>query len=182
MSLVKNRSLKQLLWVGMGAIAMFFAGLTSAYIVRKAEGNWTEFILPEWFWYSTITIILSSVVLILAKQKIKKDKSVFSLVLSVFVLGVIFSFFQLNGWEELTNQGVYLTGEGSNVAGSFLYVLTLSHLIHLIGGLIALLVTAINAKRKKYSAKNYLGLEITSIYWHFLSILWIYLFCFLKYL
>ena len=182
MSVVKNRALKQLLWVGMGSIAMFFAGLTSAYIVRRAEGNWTEFILPEWFWYSTITIILSSVVLILAKQKIKQDKSVFSLVLSVFVLGLLFTFFQLNGWQELTNQGVYLTGEGSNVAGSFLYVLTLSHLVHLIGGLIALLVTAINAKRNKYSAENHLGLEITSIYWHFLSILWIYLFCFLKYL
>ena len=154
MSVVKNRSLKQLLWVGMGSIAMFFAGLTSAYIVRKAEGNWTEFILPEWFWYSTITIVISSVVLILAKQKIKKDKSVFGLVLIVFMLGLLFSFFQLNGWEELTNQGVYLTGEGSNVAGSFLYVLTLSHLVHLIGGLIALLVTAINAKRKKYSAEK----------------------------
>ena len=182
MSVAKNRALKQLLWVGMAAIAMFFAGLTSAYIVRKAEGNWTEFILPEWFWYSTITIVISSVVLILAKQKIKKDKSVFSLVLSVFILGLLFSFFQLNGWEELTNQGVYLTGEGSNVSGSFLYVLTLSHLVHLIGGLIALLVTAINEKRRKYSAENYLGLEITSIYWHFLSLLWIYLFCFLKYL
>jgi len=182
MSVAKNRALKQLLWVGMAAIAMFFAGLTSAYIVRKAEGNWTEFILPEWFWYSTITIVISSVVLILAKQKIKKDKSVFSLVLSVFILGLLFSFFQLNGWEELTNQGVYLTGEGSNVSGSFLYVLTLSHLVHLIGGLIALLVTAINEKRRKYSAENYLGLEITSIYWHFLSLLWIYLFFFLKYL
>ena len=182
MSVAKNRAFKQLLWVGIGAIAMFFAGLTSAYIVRKAEGNWVEFILPEWFWYSTITIVLSSVVLILAKQKIKKDKSGFSLVLSVFMLGLLFSFFQLNGWEELTNQGVYLTGEGSNVSGSFLYVLTLSHLVHLIGGLIALLVTAINVKRKKYSAEDYLGLEITSIYWHFLSILWIYLFCFLKYL
>jgi cytochrome c oxidase subunit 3 len=182
MSTVKNRPLKQLLWIGIGSISMFFAGLTSAYIVRKAEGNWTEFILPEWFWYSTITIVLSSILLILAKQKIKKDKSVFGLVLIVFILGVLFSFFQLNGWEELTNQGVYLTGEGSNVAGSFLYVLTLSHLVHLTGGLIALLVTLINAKRKKYSAENYLGLEITSIYWHFLSILWVYLFCFLKYL
>ena len=177
----KNSS-KQMLWIGMAGITMFFAGLTSAYIVRKAEGNWTEFILPDWFWYSTITIVISSIVLIIAKQKIKNDQSVFSLVLSVFVLGLLFSFFQLNGWEELTNQDVYLTGEGSNVAGSFLYVLTLSHLVHLIGGLIALLVTAINAKRKKYSAANYLGLEITSIYWHFLSILWIYLFCFLKYL
>ena len=74
MSEVKNRALKQLLWVGMGSIAMFFAGLTSAYIVRKAEGNWVEFILPEWFLYSTITIVLSSAMLILAQQNIKKDK------------------------------------------------------------------------------------------------------------
>ena len=182
MSVIKNRSLKQLLWVGMAAIAMFFAGLTSAYIVRKAEGNWTEFVLPDWFWYSTITIVISSAVLIIAKQKIKKDQSVFNLIVSVFLLGLLFTYLQLNGWEELTNQGIYLTGEGSNVSGSFLYVLTLAHLVHLIGGLIALLVTAINAKRRKYSAENYLGLEITSIYWHFLSILWIYLFCFLKYL
>ena len=182
MSAVKNRAFKQLLWVGMGSIAMFFAGLTSAYIVRKAEGNWVEFILPEWFLYSTITIVLSSAMLILAQQNIKKDKSVFGLVLSVFGLGLVFAFFQLNGWEELVSIGVYLTGTGSNVAGSFLYVLTLSHLVHLIGGLIALLVTAINAKRKKYSAKNYLGLEIASIYWHFLSVLWVYLFFFLKYL
>ena len=182
MSGVKNRAFKQLLWVGMGSITMFFAGLTSAYIVRKAEGNWVEFILPEWFFYSTVTIVFSSAVLILASQNIKKDKSVFSLVFTVFVLGLLFAFLQLNGWNDLTSKGVYLTGKGSNVAGSFLYILTLSHLVHLIGGLVALLVTAINAKRKKYSAEDYLGLEITSIYWHFLSVLWVYLFCFLKYL
>ena len=109
MSAVKNRAFKQLLWVGMGSIAMFFAGLTSAYIVRKAEGNWVEFILPEWFLYSTITIVLSSAMLILAQQNIKKDKSVFGLVLSVFGLGLVFAFFQLNGWEEIVSLGVYLT-------------------------------------------------------------------------
>jgi cytochrome c oxidase subunit 3 len=182
MNLVKNRALKQLLWVGIGSISMFFAGLTSAFIVRKAEGNWTEFLLPSWFWYSTITIVISSLLLIFALQKIKKDKSSFSLVISVFFLGLLFSFFQLNGWQSLTQKGVYLTGAGSNVAGSFLYILTLSHLVHLLGGLIALLVTSINIKRGKYSSQSYLGVELTCIYWHFLSILWIYLFVFLKYL
>ena len=48
MNLIQKKSLKQLLWIGIGAIVMFFAGLTSAYIVRKAEGNWLEFILPDW--------------------------------------------------------------------------------------------------------------------------------------
>lgn len=178
----KNKALKQLLWVGMISISMFFAGLTSGYIVRKAEGNWTNFILPDWFLYSTIIIFMSSLVLIFATRRVKRSKSIFGIIITVFFLGVIFTYFQFNGWKELSMKGIYLTGKGSNVAGSFLYVLTLSHLVHLIGGLIALLVTAVNAKRKIYSSENYLGLEITSIYWHFLSALWIYLFFFLKYL
>jgi cytochrome c oxidase subunit 3 len=182
MNTVKNKALKQLLWVGMGSIAMFFAGLTSAYIVRKAEGNWVDFILAEWFVYSTIVIVISSLILIFATQRIKKNKEIFTLIVIVFLLGGLFTYLQINGWKELTSMGVYLTGEGSNVAGSFLYVLTLSHLVHLAGGLIALLVTAINVKKKKYNSESYLGLEITTIYWHFLSALWLYLFFFLKYL
>ena len=178
----KHKTSKQLIWVGMGAIGMFFAGLTSAYIVRKAEGNWTEFILPDWFWYSTITILFSSLLLYLAKQQIKKERSSSPFIFAAFVLGLLFTNFQIDGWEELTSQGVFLTGKGSNVAGSFLYVITLSHLVHLIGGLVALFITSINAKRGKYDKKNYLGLELTSMYWHFLTILWIYLFFFLKYL
>ncbi|MBT4345405.1 MAG: heme-copper oxidase subunit III [Flavobacteriales bacterium] len=182
MNTAKNKALKQLLWVGMGSIAMFFAGLTSAYIVRKAEGNWVDFILPEWFVYSTIVIVISSLLLIIATQRIKKNKEIFALILSVFLLGGLFTYLQINGWKELTSMGVYLTGVGSNVAGSFLYVLTLSHLVHLAGGLIALFVAAIHVKTKKYTSESFLGLEITAIYWHFLSILWLYLFFFLKYL
>ena len=160
---------------------MFFAGLTSAYIVRRAEGNWVEFILPDWFLFSTITIIISSILLVFSSKKIKRDESVFQLMLIVFMLGLLFAFFQINGWKALTNQGVFLTGEGSNVAGSFLYVITLSHLVHLVGGLVALFITAINAKRNRYNKDDYLGLELTSTYWHFLGLLWIYIYVFLKY-
>jgi len=181
MSVAKNRSLKQLLWIGIGSIVMFFAGLTSAYIVRKAEGNWIEFILPDWFLFSTITIVLSSLFLIVAKQKIKQEVPVSRFVFLAFMLGLIFSYFQFRGWEELTAQGVFLTGVGSNVAGSFLYVITLAHLVHLIGGLLALFVIAINAKRGKYNKSNYLGFELGIVYWHFLGLLWLYLFFFLKY-
>ncbi|SVC97493.1 uncharacterized protein METZ01_LOCUS350347, partial [marine metagenome] len=165
MSQIKRKTSKQLLWVGIAGISMFFAGLTSAYIVRKAEGNWQEFDMPVWFWYSTITIVISSILLIITKRKIKKNNPILIWVLATFFLGLLFTKFQFNGWQELVSQKIYLTGEGSNVAGSFLYVITLSHLVHLIGGLIALLVTSINAKRGKYSSENYLGLEITSIYW-----------------
>jgi cytochrome c oxidase subunit 3 len=179
---IKQKTIKQLLWVGIGSICMFFGGLTSAYIVRRAEGNWTNFMLPDWFWYSTITIIISSFLLFYAKRNMKRDILPTNIIFSVFMLGLLFAFFQFNGWQELIDKGIYLTGEGSNVAGSFLYVLTLSHLAHLIGGLIALLITTINSVKGKYNSENYLGLELTSTYWHFLGVLWLYLFVFLKYI
>ena len=181
MILKKEKALIQLLWVGMGSIGMFFAGLTSAHVVRKAEGNWMEFIFPNWFLLSTITIILSSIILIIALKRIRNNISIHKLTLSAFLLGLIFCFFQINGWKELTDQGVYLTGQGSNASGSFLYVITLSHIIHLAGGLIALFIISMNAKKEKYNSKNYIGFKLGSTYWHFLGILWVYLFFFLKY-
>jgi cytochrome c oxidase subunit 3 len=181
MSLIQNRSLKQLLWIGMGSIIMFFAGLTSAYVVRKPQGNWTDFLLPDWFLYSTIIVVISSLILIVAKKRIHNQKISSNLILGTFFLGIIFSYCQFRGWQVLTNQGVFLTGPGSNVSGSFLYVITLSHLIHLIGGLIAILITAIKTRKGEYSTNDCLGFDLTSFYWHFVGLLWVYLFVFLKY-
>ena len=178
---VNIKAIKQLLWIGIGSICMFFAGLTSAYIVRKAEGNWMSFEIPDPFVYSTVVIIISSIVLTFAKSKLKQEASPFKIILTVFILGIIFTALQVNGWKELTNQGVFLTGEGSNAAGSFLYILTLAHLVHLVGGLVALLFSSVSAVKGKYSLENSIGLDLTSTYWHFLGILWLYLFFFLKY-
>ena len=160
---------------------MFFAGLTSAYVVRKPQGNWVEFVVPDWFLYSTIIIVISSLLLFAAKKRIYIQKASSKLVFGTFFLGLVFSYFQFRGWQELTNQGVFLTGEGSNVSGSFLYVITLAHLVHLIGGLVAILFAAINISQDKYSPEDCLGFDLTSIYWHFVGLLWIYLFFFLKY-
>ena len=102
--------------------------------------------------------------------------------LSVIILGIFFALFQINGWRELTNQGVFLTGEGSNVSGSFLYVITLSHLLHLFGGLVALIFVLVNVLNKKYNSSNYLGFNLAITYWHFLGVLWLYLFLFLNYI
>ena len=187
---------KQLLWVALVSISMFFASMLSAFIVEKADvGNWKDFILPVYFtidWnnesvdigyflISTVIIIISSLLLLFVKTLLKNGKSIFSLVFIVFILGILFTYFQIKGWQELTNQGVYLTGVGSNVAGSFLYILTLTHLLHLFGGLIGLCISTIKSKQNLYSINNYLGLELTTIYWHFLTILWIILFSFLKF-
>ena len=138
--------------------------------------------MPDWFLLSTIAIVLSSAFLIFAKRLVKQNKNGTLCLIVALLLGVVFSFSQFKGWESLVQQGLYMTGEGSNVASSFLYVITLSHLVHLSGGLIALLVTTINSKRGKYTADNLLGIELISIYWHYLAGLWLYLFFFIEYI
>ena len=181
-TLIKNKASKQLLWIGIGSIVMFFAGLTSAYIVRKAEGNWLEFDIPIWFTISTIAVITSSATLWFALQNIKEDKSATNFLMATLAIGLTFTFSQVQGWEDLVAKGVYLTGEGSNPSGSFIYVITLAHLLHLIGGLVALTITTLKSKLNYYSKDNYLGIELISIYWHFIGVLWLYLFLFFSYL
>ena len=199
---LRNIVKKQLLWVALVSISMFFASMLSAFIVEKADvGNWKDIVLPvftintpefikDWYYLSfdvgyflisTVIIIISSSLLFFIKPLLKKGKPIFSLIFIVLILGILFSFFQITGWKELANQGVYLTGPGSNVAGSFLYILTLTHLLHLFGGLVGLCISTIKSKQNLYSINNYLGLELTSIYWHFLTILWIILYAFLKF-
>ena len=172
----KRQAIIQLLWIGIGSICMFFAGLSSLIFVDKIQFPES----PSWFLYSTIIIISSSILLITAKGQIKKDKPVFILILSVFVLGLFFTYSQFKGWEQLVNQEVnFAFGTKEE---SLLYVLTGAHLAHLFAGLISLLVVTIKAKNNRYNSKNYLGIKLASTYWHFLTILWVYLFLFLKYL
>ncbi len=178
---IKSNTSKQLLWIGMAGIVMFFAGLTSAVIVRSAEHGWDAIVMPEWFWYSTAAIIMSSIFLIIAKMQVRKGISPTPYIVSSLILGLLFSYFQIMGWNQLTSEGKYFVGPGSNPASSFLYVITFAHLMHVLGGIISLLVTTIKSVQVKYTKENYLGIELTSIYWHFLDILWVYLFVFLLY-
>ena len=178
---IKNRALKQLLWIGIISIIMFFAGLTSAYIVRKAEGNWLEFGMPIWFKISSIIVLLSSISLWIATKKIKNGQSGTNLLIITLLIGLCFTVSQVQGWKDLVSQGVYLTGEGSNPSGSFIYVLTLAHLIHLIGGLVGLIILIIKSALNKISFENPLSVELMSIYWHFIGLLWLYLFLFFNY-
>lgn len=181
MNTIKNNASKQMLWVGMVGISMFFAGLTSAVIVRSAEHGWASIDMPIWFWYSTFAIVLSSVLLVFAKNRVKKGYSPLAYIVGALILGLFFSYCQFMGWSQLTAEGMYFVGEGSNPSSSFLYVITFAHLLHVVGGLIALLVTSIKAVQLKYTKEDYLGVELTSIYWHFLDVLWVYLFIFLLY-
>lgn len=178
---MRKRSAKPLLWIGIVSIIMLFAGLTSAYVVRADNGNWLVFQLPPIAIVSTAVIIASSLTMFGAQISIKRNKfTATSLLLFItFVLGIVFTYTQYSGWKELTAQGIYFLGKYSNASGSFLYLIAVMHLLHLFGGLIGLLITLTKSLQKRYNSQDYLGIELAAIYWHFLDVLWIYLFLFL---
>ncbi len=176
-------STKLLLLIAMGSMVMLFAGMTSAYLVRQAEGNWLLFELPKLFWVSTTMIVISSITIQWAYKAAKANNSAAVLQASFIttVLGFGFLICQYFAWSKLYSQGIVFGGAQSNPAGSFMYVITGLHVAHLIGGLIALLVVLFNATKKVYSSTHCQGLQNCAIYWHFLTGLWIYLFFFLLY-
>ena len=172
---------KMMLLFSMLSIAMTFAGLTSAYIVSKARPDWLkDFELPFAFVISTVVIFLSSISISIAKKNVKKnDVSKTTLWLFVtFGLGIIFITSQFSGFNELIGLGYFFTGAQSTITTSFLYVLTVLHLAHLFAGLIVLIVVIINNYKNKYKIEK-LGFELAVTFWHFLGILWLYLFVFL---
>ncbi len=174
-------SSKILLWIAMAGMVMLFAGLTSAYVVRKAEGNWVEFQLPKMFTISTIVIILSSFSIQYALHCVKKNMFSNAKIATLITLGLglAFIFTQFFAWTVLVDNQIYFVG---NPSGSFLYVLSGLHLAHLVGGIFALIVVSIKTLMEKYTTNDYLGMQLFAIYWHFLDILWVYLFLFVAYL
>lgn len=166
------------MWLFIVSIIMLFAAFTSAYLVRKAEGNWVEFQLPDLFWISSVVLLLSSASMHFALLAAKKDQfNALRISISItFVLGLLFLVLQYFGWVQLVEMNVYFVG---NPSGSFVYVLSGLHGLHLISGLIVLIVALVAAFRMKINAKALTQIKICSTYWHFLDALWIYLFLFL---
>lgn len=180
----RRKAAKPLLWLGIVSIVMLFAGITSAYVVRADNGNWLIFNLPDIFYISTAVLVTSSITMFFAQHAAKKNnyQGITLGVLSTFILGLVFTYMQFAGWSELYSKGIVMAGRYSNAAGSFLYAITGLHLLHLAAGLISLVVVFIKSLKKRYNSENYLGIQLSSIYWHFLDILWVYLFLFLLYI
>ncbi|WP_194777097.1 cytochrome c oxidase subunit 3 [Pararhodonellum marinum] len=166
------------LWLFIVSVVMIFAALTSAYIVRQSEGNWLEFDLPEIFWYSSGVILLSSLTLHWAYTSAKNDQlDQLKLALSITtLLGITFLVTQWYSWVALVDRDVYFVG---NPAGSFLYVFTGLHAIHLISGVIFLIIILISSFRYKIHSQSMTVMEMGATFWHFLGGLWVYLFIFL---
>lgn len=184
----KRKTRKPLLWIGLTSIVMTFAGLTSGYVVSrsalKAESLWLEFALPSSFTYATVAIVLGSLAMIWARSSARSNQAgnVKTAVGIALLMAITFAVLQALGWKELMDGGFYFTGPGSNTAVSWVYAITFLHWLHVISGIIVLMVTLFQANKGAYTGEDHLGLDLSCIYWHFLDILWIYLFCFLVFI
>ena len=178
----KIRAKKMMLWFGIASLIMSFAGWTSAYVVSSTREDWLkDFQLPNAFIVSTIFIIVSSLTFILAKNAIKKDnRSQTTLFLvATLILGLFFIYNQFRGFQEIIDAGYNFTGPTSNVTMSYIYLIAVVHILHVVVAIISLLVVIYNHFKQRYSAQNLLGLELAATFWHFVDILWLYLFLFL---
>lgn len=176
------RSYKLILLFAMVSMTMMFAGLTSAFVVSKSRVDWLkDFELPTAFYISTLAIIGCSVTFHLAKKAIQKDNQSLTttMLLATLALGVLFVVLQFVGFGQIVDSGYYFTGAESSITTTFLYIVTLMHLLHLAGGLISLLIIIYNHFKQKYNSSQTLGIELGAMYWHFLDFLWVYLFVFL---
>ncbi len=184
----KRKVRKPLLWIGLTSIVMTFAGLTSGYVVSRsalmAESRWLQFGLPQMFTVATVVIVLASLAMVWARRSARNGNvgQVKTGVGIALLLGIAFIVLQFLGAKELRDSGYFFTGPSSNTAVSWVYVIAGLHWLHVISGIIVLTVTFIRATKNAYTKENHLGLDLSCIYWHFLDILWIYLFCFLVFI
>jgi len=180
LTVAKRKSAKPMLWISMISMVMFFAGLTSAYVISMKRDDWVSFDLPEAFYISTFLIVASSITLFLSQKFLKNDKRQLSLVFVVvtLLLGIGFVWQQYVGFNQLKSVGLFFTGPESTVSTSFIIGITFMHVLHLLAGLLVLLVVIYNHFKYKYKSDNMLGFELGAIFWHFVDILWIYLFFF----
>lgn len=165
------------LWVAMGSIIMMFAGLTSAYIVKGSSAGWSTVVMPVVFYYSTFVMLVSSGTIQGALKSFKERKMRhYRLLITVTAaLGLVFMFLQWIGFTQLWNTGITWKGSG---AGQFLYIIFGLHLIHVFGGVITLLVMFAKAFSARFRNYNPVSIELASSYWHFVDLLWVYLFIF----
>ncbi|MBN4070091.1 heme-copper oxidase subunit III [Olleya sp. AH-315-F22] len=177
-----KRAKKMMLWFGIVSLIMSFAGLTSAYIVSSTREDWlADFQLPNAFAISAIVIIISSLTFILAKKALKEDRRKFVTIWLwiTLILGVVFIYNQFLGFNQIIDLGYNFTGPTSNITMTFIFIIAFVHILHVAIGLFCLLVVIYNHFKQKYNAKNMLGFELAATFWHFVDILWLYLFLFL---
>ncbi len=175
------RAKKMMLWFGIASLLMGFAGWTSAYIVSSSREDWLQdFELPSAFFISTLIIIISSFSYHFAKKAETggRHSQATSLLLLTLVLGFLFIGLQFYGFSQLIGQGYYFTGPTSSITMSYIFLIAVVHIVHVVAGIISLVVVLYRQYSGKYAGGELLGMELGITFWHFLGALWLYLILF----
>ncbi len=190
------------LLVALTPILMLFVSFTSAYIVRQGlptldprtntlVRDWIPVKLPRLLFVNTCVLLLSSVGMELARRQIKREaalapvsaistgeeKKIPWLAMTV-VLGLLFLTGQWMAWRQLAALGYYVSTSPSS---SFIYLLTGTHAIHLMGGVLALLVAGAASLLGRPVATRNIVVDVTGWYWHFMALLWVYILSLLEF-
>lgn len=163
------------LYAFLVSVVMFFAGFTSAMVVRRGGAkDWKPVPMPDILWVNTSILAVSSVLAEKARRDLRNgDRTRFSVTWSLATLvGCAFVAGQILLWRQLKDAGVYMA---ANASGAFFYVGTIAHAVHLAGGLGAMLYLCYRAWRLQLGPGRRTAVDVTTIYWHFLGVLWVYL-------
>ena len=171
------------LWLLLLGILMLFSGLTSAYIVRKGDGNWLDFEKPIIFLYSTLIVLLSSISMLYAYRSAKSDHISgikIGLIITI-ILGISFMASQYYGWLILSDQGLHFVNPkyGDRISASFLIAIAAIHLAHILAGIFYLIVILIRTYQFNIHKKDTLQISMCNTYWPCVGFLWVYLYMFL---
>lgn len=162
-------------WIAIGGIVMLFAAFTSAMVVRKGISNdWRAIELPAILWASTAILLISSYSIEKGRRAMRQaDQASLRMWIGVTAgLGAAFVVSQLAAWQQLAERGIFLA---SNPSSSFFYLLTAAHGIHLLGGIMTLGYVTFRVSRSAYWPTQTAAVEATTLYWHFMDGLWVYL-------
>ncbi len=179
--IAQRKAKKFSLWLGMIGMFMMFAALSSGFIVYTQGGidKGLKTLLPDEFIYSTSLIVISSLTMFLAYRAAKNmdfRRQIIYLIVTM-ALGIGFFVLQMDAWSTLTARGIYFIN--TNASQSFIYIFTGLHLAHIIAGLLVLLRALIGKLKNIPQINNVFRMELASIFWHFLDVLWIYIYVFL---
>ncbi len=191
------------LLVALTPVLMLFVSFTSAYVVRQGlptldprtntmVHDWIPVTLPKLLLLNTGVLLLSSVFMELARRQIKGrvasapsasdissgDQKLIPWLPMTVVLGLLFLFGQWTAWRQLGANGFYVSTTPSS---SFVYLLTGTHAIHLMGGVLALLVAGVASLLHRSLKTRSIVVDISAWYWHFMAGLWIYILCLLEF-
>jgi cytochrome c oxidase subunit 3 len=175
------------LWVFLAVITSLFGLFISAYFIRMGHGHgaahgisdWHSVSKPPILWFNTAMLILSSVTMQFARRAVKQNNRsrVVGFLSAGGVFAVLFLTGQLVAWHELRGSGYGLT---SGPAGAFFYVLTGVHGLHLLGGLAVWLKTMIRMRKRAVELIEVrLSIELCTVYWHYLLLVWLVMFALL---